>query len=318
MNRDKNIVFMGTPQFAVESLKNIHESGYNIVGVICPPDKPAGRGHKLQACDVKKYAVSQNLKVLQPEKLKNPEFLSELKSLNAALFVVVAFRMLPKEVWSIPQYGTFNIHASLLPQYRGAAPINWAIINGETKTGVTSFLIDENIDTGATLLYKDCEIGENETVGDVHDRLMLMGAKLATETCDAIFNKDIQAKKQNETAHLNKAPKLFKNNCKIDWSKSAIEIHNHIRGLSPYPVAWTTFIQSDEAQLQPVKIYKAAYTLLDHDKEIAEIQASKKELKIYTKDGYISILKIQVPGKNKIDIQSFLNGINIKLYKKAC
>jgi len=317
MNRDKNIVFMGTPQFAVESLKNIHESGYNIVGVVCPPDKPAGRGHKLQACDVKKYAVSQNLNVLQPKKLKSPEFLSELQSLNADLFVVVAFRMLPKEVWSMPQYGTFNIHGSLLPQYRGAAPINWAVMNGETKTGVTSFFIDENIDTGATLLSEECEIDSNETVGDVHDKLMMLGAELATKTCDAIFNDTIEAKTQLESTNLKKAPKLFKNNCKIDWSKSTIEIHNHIRGLSPYPSAWTTFIRSEE-EPQTIKIYNASYTLIDHDREIAEIQADKKDLKIYTKDGYISILKIQVPGKNKMDIQSFLNGINIKSYKKAC
>ena len=308
---------MGTPQFAVESLKNIHESGYNIVGVVCPPDKPAGRGHKLQACDVKKYAVSQNLNVLQPKKLKNPEFLSELQSLNADLFVVVAFRMLPKEVWSMPQHGTFNIHGSLLPQYRGAAPINWAVMNGETKTGVTSFFIDENIDTGATLLSKECEIDSNETVGDVHDKLMLLGAELATKTCDAIFNHTIEAKTQLESTNLKKAPKLFKNNCKIDWSKSTIEIHNHIRGLSPYPSAWTTFIRSEE-EPQTIKIYKASYTLIDHDREIAEIQADKKDLKIYTKDGYISILKIQVPGKKKMDVQSFLNGINIKSYQKAC
>ena len=308
---------MGTPQFAVESLKNIHESGYNIVGVVCPPDKPAGRGHKLQACDVKKYAISQNLNVLQPKKLKSPEFLSELQSLNADLFVVVAFRMLPKEVWSMPQHGTFNIHGSLLPQYRGAAPINWAVMNGETKTGVTSFFIDENIDTGATLLSEECEVDANETVGDVHDKLMMLGAELATKTCDAIFNDTIEAKIQIESTNLKKAPKLFKNNCKIDWSKSTIEIHNHIRGLSPYPSAWTTFIRSEE-EPQTIKIYKASYTLIDHDREIAEIQADKKDLKIYTKDGYISILKIQVPGKKKMDVQSFLNGINIKSYQKAC
>ncbi|MEZ7924547.1 MAG: methionyl-tRNA formyltransferase, partial [Flavobacteriales bacterium] len=210
MSRDKKIVFMGTPQFAVESLKHIHESGYNVVGVICPPDRPAGRGHKLQSCDVKKYAVSQNLNILQPEKLKNPSFLADLKLLEADLFIVVAFRMLPKEVWSMPKYGTFNIHGSLLPQYRGAAPINWAIINGETKTGVTSFFIDEKIDTGATLLYKECEIGENENVGAIHDRLMSLGAKLATETCDAIFTNSVSPKIQKESTELKEAPKLFK------------------------------------------------------------------------------------------------------------
>lgn len=317
MTRDKRIVFMGTPQFAVESLRNIHESGYNVVGVICPPDRPAGRGHKLQACDVKKYALSQNLNILQPEKLKNPDFLKELQILEADLFVVVAFRMLPKEVWSMPKYGTFNIHGSLLPQYRGAAPINWAIINGETKTGVTSFFIDEKIDTGATLLNKECSIGEHETVGDIHDKLMLLGAELATETCDAIFNNSIKAKKQAESPNLKEAPKLFKNNCRIDWNKSSLEIHNHIRGLSPYPVAWTTF-KSNEEDEQIMKIHKASYVLIDHNKEITDIELDKKHLYIYTKDGYIKVEEIQAPGKKKMDIQSFLNGTQLNTDTKAC
>jgi methionyl-tRNA formyltransferase len=315
MNRDKKIVFMGTPQFAVASLKNVHESGYKVVGVICPPDRPAGRGHKLQACDVKKYALSQNLNILQPEKLKNPEFLSKLKELEADLFIIVAFRMLPKEVWSLPKYGTFNIHGSLLPQYRGAAPINWAIINGETKTGVTSFFIDEKIDTGATLLYKECEIGEDETVGDIHDRLMTLGADLATQTCDAIFNQSITPQKQKDTSNLKEAPKLFKDNCQIDWTKTTIEIHNHIRGLSPYPVAWTTFISNDTEQI--IKIHKASYTIIEHGKEITMIETDKKHLNIYTKDGIISVLEIQTQGKKKMDIKSFLNGIQIDDNSKA-
>jgi len=315
MNRDKKIVFMGTPQFAVESLKHIHESGYRVVGVICPPDRPAGRGHKLQACDVKEYALSQNLNILQPEKLKNPEFISKLKNLEADLFIIVAFRMLPKEVWSIPKYGTFNIHGSLLPQYRGAAPINWAIINGETKTGVTSFFIDEKIDTGATLLYKECDIGEHETVGDIHDRLMTLGAELATQTCDAIFNQSITPKKQKDKSNLKEAPKLFKGNCQIDWTKTSIEIHNHIRGLSPYPVAWTTFTSNETEQI--IKIHKANYTIINHDKEITMIETDKKHLNIYTKDGFISVLEIQAQGKKKMDIKSFLNGIQIGNNSKA-
>ena len=306
---------MGTPQFAVEALKKMHESNHQIVGVVCPPDKPSGRGHKLKSCDVKQYALSQNLNVLQPNKLKCTKFLSELKGLNADLFIVVAFRMLPKEVWSIPKYGTFNIHASLLPQYRGAAPINWALINGEKKTGVTSFLIDEKIDTGAILLYKECEIGINENVGELHNRLMLMGAELTIETCEGIFNNKIKPRRQQNTSKLKNAPKLFKNNCKIDWSKSSIEIYNHIRGLSPYPVAWTNIISNNDSKI--IKIYSADFTLIHHKKEIAEIDIDKNNFRIYTKDGFISIVEIQIAGKRKMDIQSFLNGINMSNYKKV-
>ena len=306
---------MGTPQFAVEALKKMHESNHQIVGVVCPPDKPSGRGHKLKSCDVKQYALSQNLNVLQPDKLKCTKFLSELKSLNADLFIVVAFRMLPKEVWSIPKYGTFNIHASLLPQYRGAAPINWALINGEKKTGVTSFLIDEKIDTGAILLYKECEIGINENVGELHNRLMLMGAELTIETCEGIFNNKIKPRRQQNTSELKNAPKLFKNNCKIDWSKSSIEIYNHIRGLSPYPVAWTNIISNNDSKI--IKIYSADFTLIHHKKEIAEIDIDKNNFRIYTKDGFISIVEIQIAGKRKMDIQSFLNGLNMSNYKKV-
>ena len=315
MNRDKTIIFMGTPQFAVEALKKMHESNHQIVGVVCPPDKPSGRGQKLKSCDVKQYALSQNLNVLQPERLKCAKFISELKSLNADLFIVVAFRMLPKEVWSIPQYGTFNIHASLLPQYRGAAPINWALINGENKTGVTSFLIDEKIDTGEILLYKECEIGINENVGELHNRLMHLGAELTIETCEGIFNKKIKPRRQDNSSELKYAPKLFKCDCKIDWSKSSIEIYNHIRGLSPYPVAWTNIISNNDSKT--IKIYSADFTIIHHNKEIAEIDIDKNNFKIYTKDGFISILEIQMAGKRKMDIQSFLNGINMCNYKKV-
>tara|TARA_B100001741_G_scaffold150849_1_gene124608 strand:+ start:1742 stop:2692 length:951 start_codon:yes stop_codon:yes gene_type:complete len=315
MNKDKKIVFMGTPQFAVEALKKIHESNHQVVGVVCPPDKPSGRGHKLKSCEVKKYGVSQNLNILQPEKLKCPKFLHELNNLNADIFIVVAFRMLPKEVWSIPKYGTFNIHASLLPQYRGAAPINWALINGEKKTGVTSFLIDEKIDTGAILLYKECIIGKNENVGELHDRLMHMGAELTIKTCEGIFNNKIEPRTQQNIPKIKYAPKLFKNDCKIDWSKSSLEIYNHIRGLSPYPVAWTNIISNNESKT--IKIFNADFTLINHKKEITEIDVNKNSLKIYTKDGFINILEIQIAGKKKMDIQSFLNGINIKSFKKV-
>ena len=317
MTRDKRIVFMGTPQFAVESLKHVNESGYHIVGVVCPPDKPAGRGHKLQSCEVKKYALSQNLNVLQPLKLKNPDFLAELEALKADLFIVVAFRMLPKEVWNLPKYGTFNIHGSLLPQYRGAAPINWALINGETKTGVTSFFIDEKIDTGATLLYKECAINEEDSAGIVHDKLMLLGAALATETCDAIFSNTIQAKIQADNGFLKEAPKLFKANCRIDWHKSAQEIHNHIRGLSPYPVAWTLFNQPNSTEVV-IKLHKSSYTLCEHQNEPGSIKATKSDLKIFTKDGFINVLEIQAPGKKKMDCRSFLNGFTLSDEHKAC
>ena len=317
MTRDKRIVFMGTPQFAVESLKHVNESGYHIVGVVCPPDKPAGRGHKLQSCEVKKYALSQNLNVLQPLKLKNPDFLAELEALKADLFIVVAFRMLPKEVWNLPKYGTFNIHGSLLPQYRGAAPINWALINGETKTGVTSFFIDDKIDTGAILLYKECAIDKDDTAGIVHDKLMLLGAALATETCDAIFSNTIQAKIQAENGFLKEAPKLFKANCRIDWHKSAQEIHNHIRGLSPYPVAWTLFNQPNSTEVI-IKLHKSSYTLCEHQNEPGFIKATKSDLKIFTKDGFINVLEIQAPGKKKMDCRSFLNGFTLSDEHKAC
>ena len=306
---------MGTPQFAVEALKKLHESNYKIVGVVCPPDRPRGRGQKLKSCQVKQYAVSKNLKVLQPEKLKSPHFLSKLTKLNADLFIVIAFRMLPKEVWSIPKYGTFKVHASLLPQYRGAAPINWALINGEKKTGVTSFLINEQIDTGAILLYKDCEINKNENVGELHDRLMLMGAELTIETCEGIFNNTIKPRVQQNSSELKNAPKLFKSDCKIDWSKSSLEIYNHIRGLSPYPVAWTNIISNNESKT--IKIFNADYELLRHKKEITEIDINKNSFKIYTKDGIINILEIQIPGKRKMDIKSFLNGINLSSFNNV-
>ena len=317
MTDKKKIVFMGTPQFAVASLKHIHQSGYQVVAVVCPPDRPAGRGHKLQACDVKKYALEQNLTILQPEKLKDSDFLNVLKELNADLFIVIAFRMLPKEVWTLPKYGTFNIHGSLLPQYRGAAPINWAIINGETITGVTSFFIDEKIDTGATLLYKECEIGINETAGTIHDKLMNLGAELATETCDAIFANSIKAKIQKEDKLLKEAPKLFKDNCKINWNESALAVHNHVRGLSPYPVAWTTFTHPSHADVV-VKIHKSSYAISKHSKPAGSIEATKSELKIYTTDGYISLIEIQTPGKKKMEIQSFLHGNSIFNQHKAC
>lgn len=316
MKNNKRIVFMGTPAFAVETLKNISNTGYNIVGVVCPPDRPSGRGQKLQSCEVKNYAVSKNFNVLQPIKLKDPHFISDLKALEADLFIVVAFRMLPIEVWSIPKYGTFNIHASLLPNYRGAAPINWAIINGETKTGVTSFFIDEKIDTGAILLSKSCTINEDETAGDLHDKLMVLGAEVACETCEQIFNKKITPSQQDTSTSYKNAPKLFKQNCRIDWQKSSEEIYNHIRGLAPYPIAWTTFQLKNNVEVI-IKIHKATSTIINHDKEIGFIEFGKKHLHIYTADGFINVSEIQAPGKKKMDISSFLNGFQLPIYTIA-
>lgn len=317
MTQNKNIIFMGTPDFAVETLKRLYESGQSIAAVVCPPDKPAGRGQKLKYCAVKKYALTQNLNILQPESLKNSNFLNDLKILEPELIVVVAFRMLPKQVWSIPKKGAFNIHASILPKYRGAAPIHWAIINGESETGVTSFLIDEDIDTGAILMSKKCEIGPNETTGDLHDKLMILGAETAQETCECLLNDQIIPENQPEITNQKKAPKLFKENCRIDWSLPSIDIHNKIRGLSPYPAAWTKFDLKDNEGSLVLKIYEASYEIFYHKQKNGNIEISKKELKIFTKDGCVFIKQIQTSGKKRMDIVSFLNGLSSISFKNA-
>jgi methionyl-tRNA formyltransferase len=257
------IVFMGTPDFAVASLKALVDGGYNVVGVITAVDKPAGRGNQLTQSAVKKYAVGNNLNILQPEKLKNPEFITELESLKADLQVVVAFRMLPEVVWNMPPLGTFNLHGSLLPQYRGAAPLNWAVMNGETKTGVTTFLLDHEIDTGKILFKRETPIGENETVGDVHDRLMEIGAKLVVETIDAIAEGNIQLIPQTELiegTEIKHAPKIFKEDCKIDWNKDSESIRNLIRGLSPYPAAWANLVNEQTGTEIMTKLFFAQKT----------------------------------------------------------
>lgn len=297
---------MGTPDFAVGILKEMVNAGKNIVGVITAPDKPAGRGRKLMASAVKEYALSQNLKILQPTNLKDETFLKELKALNANLQVVVAFRMLPKAVWQMPQLGTFNLHASLLPQYRGAAPINWAIINNEKKTGVTTFFIDEKIDTGAIISNKEVEIEERETAETLHDKLMEKGSELVLETLQLIENGNVNPKPQPESVTLKEAPKLTPENTRIDWSKSGKEIDAFIRGLSPYPVAWTTLYNNGE-ELK-AKIYSASFENSEHNLTAGTIQTSKKEVKVACLDGYILIEEIQLPGKRKMDISSLLNG----------
>ncbi|WP_440121288.1 methionyl-tRNA formyltransferase [Tenacibaculum sp. Ill] len=303
--RDLRIVFMGTPDFAATILQHLVENDYNVVGVITAADKPAGRGRKLNQSAVKKYALSQNLPILQPKNLKSEEFQEDLKKWNANLQVVVAFRMLPKSVWAMPEFGTFNLHASLLPEYRGAAPINWAIINGETKTGVTTFFIDDKIDTGEIILQSEITIKEDEIVGELHDRLMHLGAKLVAETLDLIAKGDVTTTKQPELEEKS-APKLYPHNCKVDWSKSLNDIYNHIRGLNPYPAAWTTIVNGEDEL--SAKIYGVSKELSSHNLDIGTIVTSKKELKVAVTDGYLNIHQIKISGKKLMDAQSLLNG----------
>jgi methionyl-tRNA formyltransferase len=302
------IVFMGTPDFAVGILDTIYQNNYEIVGVITAADKPAGRGQKVSMSAVKAYALENNLRLLQPTNLKSEDFLAELKSLNANLQVVVAFRMLPEVVWKMPKYGTFNLHASLLPEYRGAAPINWAIINGETKTGVTSFFIDDKIDTGAMILSKATEIGANETAGELHDRLMYLGSDTVLETLQLIEKREVTTTLQENNVDVKTAYKLNKDNCKIDWSQSGHTIFNLIRGLSPYPAAWT-YIKDDENEWN-VKIYLASFEEKIHSDAIGKITTTKKEIFISTKDGILKIESLQFPGKKRMLAHELLNGIS--------
>ena len=308
--RKVKIVFLGTPDFAVASLEKLVNSKFHVVGVITAPDRPAGRGRKISESAVKKYALANGLAVLQPTNLKDPEFLERLKSLGGNLFVVVAFRMLPQVVWQMPEYGTFNLHASLLPQYRGAAPINWAVINGETETGVTTFFINEKIDTGEIIMQERAHIGENETAGELHDRLMILGAELVLQTVSLIDSGNAISQIQPDSAGLKPAPKIHKETCRIDWQKNAEEIINHIRGLSPYPAAWTTLHNDD--QIIDLKIFRASFTPHDHTVEPGSVSATKKEIKISVLGGYIFPEEIQISGKRRMTIQEVLNGLKIK------
>jgi methionyl-tRNA formyltransferase len=301
------IIFMGTPEFAVGILDTIIKNNYSVVGVITAADKPAGRGQKIKYSAVKEYALVNNLTLLQPTNLKDEGFLAELKALNANLQIVVAFRMLPEVVWKMPEFGTFNLHASLLPNYRGAAPINWAIINGDTKTGVTTFFIDDKIDTGAMILSSEIEIEPNENAGHLHDRLMQLGSGTVLETLTLIEKGNVSTTIQKENAEIKTAYKLNKENCKIDWTKSAKEIYNLIRGLSPYPSAWCFF--RDKNEEWNVKIHEAKMTLEDHTIAVGSLICSKKEMKIAVKDGFIELISIQFPGKKKMNVGEFLNGI---------
>jgi len=300
------IVFMGTPDFAVASLDALVKANFDIVAVITAPDKLAGRGQKINESAVKKYASEKGIPVLQPEKLKNPEFLEELKSYHADLQVVVAFRMLPEVVWSMPPKGTINLHGSLLPQYRGAAPINHAIINGEKESGVTTFFLTHEIDTGDIILSDATPIADDETAGELHDKLMIVGANLLVKTVKAIAEGNFTEQPQPQTDVLKHAPKIFKEDCKIDWNKPAQQVHNLIRGLSPYPTAFT--ILNDKT----LKIFKA--TLEEKEPGIAAggfLTDGKTYLKFATKDGFIKLLDIQYEGKKRMLIEDFLRGIRL-------
>lgn len=302
---DLRIIFMGTPEFAVASLELLVQNKYHIVGVITAPDKQSGRGRKLKQSAVKEFALENNLTILQPTNLKDVGFIEELKSLKADLQIVVAFRMLPKEVWASAKLGTFNLHASLLPEYRGAAPINWAIINGETKTGVTTFFINDKIDTGSILLQEEIGISSIDTMGDLHDSLMKLGSHLIIKTIELIETGNYAVKNQ-PLEETNPAPKLNKENCKINWSDSNENIYNKIRGLSPYPGAWT-LLQNNGENLE-VKIYKSEQINESHFHDPGKLLFTKKELKVAVKKGYINIIDIKIAGKRKMDAKSLLNG----------
>ncbi len=314
MSKDLRIVYMGTPDFAVESLRILVENNYNIVGVITAPDKPAGRGQKIMQSSVKKYADANDLKTLQPTNLKSEEFLTELKSLNANLQIVVAFRMLPEVVWDMPKMGTFNLHASLLPQYRGAAPINWAIINGEKETGVSTFFLQHKIDTGDIITQEKTPIRENETAGELHDRLMGIGSSLVLKTVQNIESENINSQPQNENQKLKEAFKIFKPFCKIDWSKSINDIHNHIRGLSPYPTAWTEFKHKETGEVLSCKIFRTEKEEENHNQNVGGLIISKKELKIAVEGGFLNIKELQLAGKKRMDVISLLNGVDFNNY----
>lgn len=310
---DIPIIFMGTPEFAVTSLKTLLDKGYNVKAVVTTPDKPAGRGKNIQFSDVKKFALEHNLPILQPEKLKSPEFLAQLKEIDADLFVVVAFRMLPKEVWAMPKRGTINLHAALLPDYRGAAPINHAIINGETETGITTFYIDEQIDTGKIIMQERCAIEPEDNIGTLYDKLMFIGAEAVCKTVDIIASGNVNAIEQDSirTEGLHPAPKITKEFCQINWNNKSIDIHNLIRGLSPYPAAWC-YLKDDIT----AKIFTSAYSIEKHNLAAGTfVSDNKSYLKVATQDGFVSILELQMQGKKRMAIKDFLNGFKFNTDK---
>lgn len=305
---------MGTPEFAVKPLGSLLDEGYNVVGVVTTPDKPAGRGHRMHFSEVKQFALDRNLAIMQPEKLKDPAFLADLESMKADLFVVVAFRMLPKVVWSMPPRGTINLHASLLPQYRGAAPINWAIINGDNTTGVTTFFIEEEIDTGMIIDQQSITIGPDENAGSLYQRLMDLGSQVLVSTVGNIKDGAVKPVAQQDRVgqmELKPAPKISKEICQIRWDKPSAMVHNHVRGFSPYPAAWTSIVHGDQ-QPEVVKIFSTSYELQAHNYEHGTIVTDGKHyMKVATPDGFVSILEIQPAGKKSMDVSAYLNGHHI-------
>ncbi|MDH6250862.1 methionyl-tRNA formyltransferase [Chryseobacterium sp. H1D6B] len=300
------VVFLGTPEFAKTSLEAIHQSHHEVAGVVTVADKASGRGQKINQSPVKIYAVENQIPVFQPEKLRNPEFLEELKKLDADVFVVVAFRMMPKILFEMPKLGTFNLHASLLPDYRGAAPINYAVINGEEKTGATTFFINEKIDEGNILLQEELKILPDENAGSLHDRLMEMGSKLVVKTLDGLAENTIQEKPQPHVEHPKNAYKIFKEDTRIDWTKNSKEVHQFILGMSPYPAAFTTLKIGEEEK--GLKIFNGKYEILNHSKTPGTLEISKNDFKIYTPDGFYEPSELQLEGKKRMTIKDLLNG----------
>ncbi len=304
------IIYMGTPDFAVEPLKTLVEAGKDVVAVVTMPDKPAGRGHKLQFSPVKEYALKAGIPVLQPENLKSPDFLQELASYNADLQIVVAFRMLPEAVWSMPKYGTFNLHASLLPRYRGAAPINWAVINGDKETGITTFFLKHEIDTGNIILQEKVAIDEEDNAGDVHDKLMCLGADLVLKTLKMIEEDNVITRPQDD-AQASPAPKIFKDTAKLDFDKCAADIRNLVRGMAPYPAAWFN-IKLQDGNESMMKIFKVSTEEKNHNYSVGTILTDgKKMLKIACKDGFINLLEVQMAGKKRMAAEDLMRGTNL-------
>ena len=310
--KDMRIVFMGTPEFAVPSLRALVAGGYNVVAVVTVPDKPAGRGQKVHKSDVKVAAEELGLPILQPEKLRDPEFVEAMQALKPDLGIVIAFRMLPEVIWAMPRFGTFNLHASLLPQYRGAAPINWAIINGEQKTGVTTFLLNHEIDKGAILCQEELAIEQEDNIGTVYDKLMAMGEKLVPHTVDLIAAGEIHPVEQMgvDEATLKPAPKIFKEDCRIDWSKRGKDILNFVRGLSPYPAAWSEIHAEGEDKALSVKIFKAHFEEKNHGEKPGTLQSDcRTMIRVATSDGWLTLDELQLAGKRRMPVKDLLLGL---------
>lgn len=310
MNKKPSIVFMGTPDFAVASLDAIHQAGYDIKAVVTVPDRQSGRGQKITFSPVKDYAMQHNMPLLQPEKLRDETFLEALRKLNADLFVVVAFRMLPKVVWDMPKMGTFNLHASLLPDYRGAAPINWAVINGETESGVTTFMLNERIDEGGILLQEKTPISPDDNAGTLHDRLMEIGKELVVKTIEGLADGTLKPQPQTSVENPKNAPKIFKDDCRIDWQKPGTEIVNFVRGMSPYPAAFME-LKYPNGEVVPFKIFDVTFEKGTSNADFAIITDQKKYLKIAINDGYIAINALQMGGKRRNSAENFLIGNNV-------